>query len=862
MRKYYILLILITGIQLFVPFTTSAKWVQTKGLCGIKTYSVAARGLMVFAGTDKGLYRSLDNGENWTKCTSGLPNTCSIYSVAVTDKSIFVVVRSVNSYGGHILFSSNDNGITWLYNQKLPKKTLIVTGKNIVVQGFNGLMYSIDNGNKWNSLNSSTDLIYAVNGLLVANQGNGNISSTNFVAGNTWTPFLKFNGLVSDITSSEGNIFASVNNCIHISKDKGNSWKALLQSDTPINKIAVSGQNIFVATSSGILRSRNLGKDWTKVGSDECSVNNLVVSGSNIFAYSPDFGIARTFGNDSVWVEANKGIYDETYIIDSILVAGSNIFASTTKSDAYDKDRKLFRLSNAGSWDIIKLNVLNEVFRYSDKLIYFGNQLYCNIEHALRADVTLCSDDNGSSWFKSKDGLPNGEFVKITMPSTNDRLIFAATKDHIYSSQDNGIHWYDNSYDLLPKNTKNKYEGKTVVSLIVSDNNVLVSKGLGVFKLLGQKWGTLNEGLAADVKVHKLINSGKEVFALTNQGVYHLMDGEISWESYNAGLPELFSIESLVASDKYLFALTSNGVYSSMNNGIDWFPANNGLPIGIKGKSLAARGSNLYLCTDIGLFKSINNGSNWSQLSLKLPTNDKFKTIGINKSSIYVFTENGSMLRSDDDGNNWSNLIQKESNTWSNTKKNNESLALFDDFLITHKEDKFFRSTNNGRSWALVESNLLAGYNGYIGASSISTCDSILITNTKEKGWFRLGKLGTSWTKINGFEVVDKIQSITSCGKLLYALTSNGVFRSTNYGNDWSPLEIAIENHDMVTSLISLDSNIFIATASGIYYSTNNMNSWNFASNGLPKDYQINDLIVLGKYLYVGTKYGVWKRQL
>ena len=128
-------------------------WEQTSGPLGGHVRSLAINaGGDIFAGTERGIFRSIDNGDNWVQ-------------IGLTNK--FVQAFSINS-SGHIfagtagsgVFRSTDNGNSW---------TQISTGiSNINVQSLainsadhifagdpeNGVFRSTDNGDNWTEINT------------------------------------------------------------------------------------------------------------------------------------------------------------------------------------------------------------------------------------------------------------------------------------------------------------------------------------------------------------------------------------------------------------------------------------------------------------------------------------------------------------------------------------------------------------------------------------------------------------------------------------------------------------------------------------------------------------------------------------
>ena len=84
----------------------NAQWTQTTGPTGGRVFCSASSGSNIFAGTWVGVYRSTNNGANWTSVNTGLTNT-TIRSLLISGSNIFA-----GTQGGGV-FKSTDNGASW-----------------------------------------------------------------------------------------------------------------------------------------------------------------------------------------------------------------------------------------------------------------------------------------------------------------------------------------------------------------------------------------------------------------------------------------------------------------------------------------------------------------------------------------------------------------------------------------------------------------------------------------------------------------------------------------------------------------------------------------------------------------------------
>lgn len=106
---------------------------------------------------------------------------------------------------------------------------------------------------------------------------------------------------------------------------------------------------------------------------------------------------------------------------------------------------------------------------------------------------------------------------------------------------------------------------------------------------------------------------------------------------------------------------------------------------------------------------------------------------------------------------------------------------------------------------------------------------------------------------------VPGVLSFAMKGTNLFAGTSDGVFRSTNNGTDWMPINngllVPYTDYLWVWTMAALDTNLFMA-AYGVHRSTDNGDNWNWV-DCVPYNESVGALITSGKNLYASTGEGV-----
>jgi len=271
-------------------------------------------------------------------------------------------------------------------------------------------------------------------------------------------------------------------------------------------------------------------------------------------------------------------------------------------------------------------------------------------------------------------------------------------------------------------------------------------------------------------------------------------------------------VQCMIVKDTCIFVGThAGGVFLSTDDGASWTAIDSGLTFK-NVQNLAVGGSYLFAGTyNGGVFLSTNNGGIWTPVNNGL-LNLKIYGLAFNPPNVYAGTD-GSGL---------------------------------------------FLSTNNGTSWTSVGfSNKTVG--------DIVAMDSIVFAGVSYSsgGVYRSVDSCKSWTTVmNG--VTDKnVLALAVNGSNLYLGTAiNGLFLSTNNGDNWSNL-----NNGLTGSLWSIafnNSNIFVGTGSdGAYLSTNNGVDWTQVNYGLT-NLAILALVVHNNYIFAGCGNSgwVWRRPL
>jgi hypothetical protein len=304
-------------IKFFLPIVTlfivtqnaQAQWVQT-GITGYDSvYCLLANGPNLYAGTDSGLYVSANNGANWNKVDSGLPNL-GVSALAASGTNMFAGTDSG-------VYRSLDSGKSWRGVLLGYAHTIALAANGTVIYesavlGINSYVNrSLNNGLSWGSadagLPGSWVLAFLINGTTIfagtqngvylsKDSGSSWISDTNGMGLPLPVPFYPW---VYSFTMIGTNIFAGTTFGVYLRTDSSSSWNLVISGlGWPYSTFALeaNGLNIFAAADSGIYMSSNNGTSWSSVSDGlpyGIHINTLTTSGGYLFAGTAGAGVWR-----------------------------------------------------------------------------------------------------------------------------------------------------------------------------------------------------------------------------------------------------------------------------------------------------------------------------------------------------------------------------------------------------------------------------------------------------------------------------------------------------------------------------------------------------------------------------------------
>lgn len=253
----------------------------------------------------------------------------------------------------------------------------------------------------------------------------------------------------------------------------------------------------------------------------------------------------------------------------------------------------------------------------------FSNTAYCFLEAADGSIIVGTSNgiyrstDSGDSWSLSSTGIPSSDGTILRFTANGSR-IFAGTREGVYLSDDNGVTW-----------SLSESFGFSVFGLQTLSNQVFAgTMGGGIFKSMdnGATWTNNNAGLFTD-SIYSLMVNGSDLFAGTyGHGIFLSNDQGANWSQELSNSDPTVVRTMAVTTTRILAGVSIqispigafNGLFRSTNGGQNWYPfsAYSGLPTpgNLPVAAMYASASTALLASGGQIYRSNDNGNNWTAL--------------------------------------------------------------------------------------------------------------------------------------------------------------------------------------------------------------------------------------------------------
>jgi len=640
-----------------------------------------------------GLWKTTNNGVNWTPLTDNLPVTrisdicidpttpntmyVSVCDYAYLGVSLFTNGRKRHTHYGVGVYKTTDGGINWAAtgltfqltngDESLIKKIVInpANTSQLVACGVNGLYRSTDGGTSWiKKLDSlfwdmvqdpaNPNILYAATGwVAAANIGTAGIyKSTDF--GNTWTMLNTGMPLSGQIQRTKLAIAPNDPNYIYaLCSDDAGGFSSGMYG---IYKSTDAGVNwTFIPPSLNVLESgqgTNSGGQGTYDLAflvDPLDKNKLYTGGVNLWG-STDGGV--NFDPISHWtLQYGATLHGDIHYIAHQPVA--NQFFVCSDGGVYRTGNMVIDSWSTSSWPTVwtKMNNLQITSFY-------------RVSSSKNTTGRLCAgaQDNATFYFKNNawTTIFGGDGMDNWLNPLNDNMVVGASQyGNLYRSTNNGL------APSYPNSNPNN-EAAEWVTPIVGDYSVPGVMYVGNENIVkstnnGSTWTNLSpfpasnpnevSALAVSPTNSLVLYAAKRVrYEFSYPGkVYKTTNGGTSWTNITAGLPDSLYYTGIEVNETdpntaYICMAgfsAGNKVYRTTNGGTNWTNISYNLPnVPLNCIKQIPGTGNLIVATDLGVYTLESGTTTWFNNSLGLPNviiSDIEFNIALNKTYVSTF---------------------------------------------------------------------------------------------------------------------------------------------------------------------------------------------------------------------------------
>jgi photosystem II stability/assembly factor-like uncharacterized protein len=374
-------------------------------------------GILYAAFLGSGVYKSVNDGQTWTSCGNTGLTEKDIWSIGTDGTYLFTGVSSGNVY------RSSNNGTNWS-----------LASAGIVKGSYCGSIEAVTSILPVDSLN---------NRIIAGTHGSHLYNSSN--EGNTWTQKSVGTVEIRDIESAGRSVLVGTDMLgLFLSNDYGETYSEYNTGLTSkwIHSLHISNRlngEIFAGSGEEGLFFKNSSSNWTArdTGISSGDIRDIAGNNPEMYVATGESGVFRSADYGLNWSSANSGI--PTGRTSCLLLTDSLLFTGTCDAGVYVSSDKgvSWNPANNGMNDSIFVTCLKNY----NSIILAGT----------KTDGVFISRDNGTTWKGFNSGLSNTHIASID--------IF---KQHIYTGTISSGVWKRPLSDLEVLGTP--------VNLIISTN--------------------------------------------------------------------------------------------------------------------------------------------------------------------------------------------------------------------------------------------------------------------------------------------------------------------------------------------------------------------------------------------------------
>ena len=607
-------------------------WRQTNGPYGgkILTLYETTDGVLLAGTEGAGIFRSTDNGNNWTPVNTGLydePTGRSLEVTAIAEKGnkIYVGTREA-------LYISTDIGNTWQYVStiRVPGSIsgIVILDDHIYVSTLLKGVWQSKDGNSWAQINDGLGTTFHGNLLendprqvpnpfevksmyvfKLLSHGTTLVAATEkgffrrMANEDSWTPINPTVIEHSDEVESENK--SQDKQGLKPSSKQHSSYDLRVESFVSIKHLLYMSGSI--GKKSGVFRSNDVGDSWVLITPEAVQeksddVQTIAVQGERLYAGTYDGLIYLSDDMGDSWISINDGVMHGE--VSTVLPINDNTVFMGTSGNG------VFRTTDAGdSWIECNTGIINTSV---SKLEVIGDKLY-----TVAGKNIVYSADGGGTWLPVND---LSKQIKFDFPhicvSDGELYIGAYFGDDKFvpsylEGEGNGVYRLNRENNTLDELFTDMDLDLIESMDVVGRTFYMGTMRSGVFQW-EQKMGLTKLGLEHDY-IWMLSANSEYVIAVTGDSeIYRFKENR--WEPIHStdmidgGLSDLKWVGSTLYASVY-----NNGVFRSKDGGDTWTSINDGLDE-TSATSIGTDGTEVYVSTFTGVFQWIEEKQHWKSI--------------------------------------------------------------------------------------------------------------------------------------------------------------------------------------------------------------------------------------------------------
>ena len=539
---------------------------------------VAAQGSLYSSGTERGIYKSTDGGQNWIK-------------VLYVDEKTGCAELSMDMNNTLVLYAA-----MWEHG-RLPWK-VISGGPG------SGLYKSVDGGSTWNKIHTGLP------------QDLGKMS----IAVSRSNPEKVYALIESDSEKGLGGLFMSENG--------GEYWSRISDDHRIIQRawyyielyVDPKNENMIYVLSAPFLRSSDGGKTWEDIAGPHGDYHDLWINPDNPknMIVADDGGASITVNGGKTWSTQSNMPTAQLYRINVDnqfpyrIYAGqqdnTSVVISSRELGSYGITRESWTASAGGESAFLAFNPDNPIHVMGGS--YLGTIEVMDTKakagtNIMAAPIQYLARDASDMKYRFNWNAP-------IIHSTHEPGTFYHCAQHVLRTKDMGKNWEELSPDLTrnEKEKQGKGGGPYTNEAVGAENYGTISYIIESPHEKGVLYTGSDDGL-----VHITKDGGKNWVNITPSGMKECLVNAIEVSPHDPATV-------YIATTRYKFNDHSPALFKSTDYGKTWIGISKGIPEGAFTRVVREddkRKDLLFAGTETGVYISWNGGLSWSSFQLNIP---------------------------------------------------------------------------------------------------------------------------------------------------------------------------------------------------------------------------------------------------